>query len=168
MDAPGHKDFVPRVIGGASQADAAVLVVNATNGEFETGFGPGGQTREHTRLARLLGVSRLIVAVNKMDTVDWSQARFDQIKSQLSHFIKGMNISAVDYCPVSGLTGVNLVSRSATKTDKRSDDESGTALFTWYHGPCLLDIIGNIENEITRSKPLVHAFSRILLPVDIL
>ncbi|TPP62412.1 Eukaryotic release factor 3 (Erfs) (Hbs1) [Fasciola gigantica] len=168
MDAPGHKDFVPRVIGGASQADAAVLVVNATNGEFETGFGPGGQTREHARLARLLGVSRLIVAVNKMDTVNWSQARFDQIQSQLSHFLKGMNITAVDFCPVSGLTGVNLVSKSAAKTEKYSEGEVGAALFTWYHGPCLLDIIDSIPSpDRTVDGPFRFVVSDIFKPAGL-
>ncbi|KAF8570694.1 hypothetical protein P879_03635 [Paragonimus westermani] len=122
MDAPGHKDFVPRVIGGASQADVALLVVNATNGEFETGFGPGGQTKEHARLARLLGVSRLIVAVNKMDTVNWDQMRFEAIKTQMTSFLKALNLTNTVFCPVSGLTGVNVLPADATGACKVSDD----------------------------------------------
>ncbi|KAF7232137.1 hypothetical protein EG68_09910 [Paragonimus skrjabini miyazakii] len=122
MDAPGHKDFVPRVIGGASQADVALLVVNATNGEFETGFGPGGQTKEHARLARLLGVSRLIVAVNKMDTVNWDQMRFEAIKTQMISFLKALNLINTVFCPVSGLTGVNVLPADAAGVCKAPED----------------------------------------------
>uniref|UniRef100_A0A665U8A5 Tr-type G domain-containing protein n=1 Tax=Echeneis naucrates TaxID=173247 RepID=A0A665U8A5_ECHNA len=77
LDAPGHKSFVPNMIGGASQADLAVLVISARKGEFETGFEKGGQTREHAMLAKTAGVKHLIVLINKMDdpTVNWSLER---------------------------------------------------------------------------------------------
>ena len=77
LDAPGHKHFVPHMIGGASQADIAVLVISARKGEFETGFEKGGQTREHAVLAKTAGVRTLIVAINKMDdsTVNWEKER---------------------------------------------------------------------------------------------
>ena len=67
LDAPGHKNYVPNMISGAAQADIGVMVIAARKGEFETGFERGGQTREHAQLAKTLGVSKLIVVVNKMD-----------------------------------------------------------------------------------------------------
>ena len=89
LDAPGHKSYVPNMIGAASQADYAALVISARISEFETGFDRGGQTREHAMLAKSFGVSRLLVIINKMDdpSVNWDKARFDQIKKEMSPFL---------------------------------------------------------------------------------
>jgi len=113
LDAPGHKNYVPNMIGGTQQADVGVLVISARKGEFETGFDRGGQTREHAMLAKTLGIQRLIVMVNKMDekSVKWSKERFDKIKKKLNPFLKqcGFKVKRdVMYCPVSGITGANL------------------------------------------------------------
>uniref|UniRef100_A0A8C4E673 HBS1-like protein n=1 Tax=Dicentrarchus labrax TaxID=13489 RepID=A0A8C4E673_DICLA len=132
MDAPGHKDFIPNMITGAAQADVAVLVVDASRGEFEAGFEAGGQTREHALLVRSLGVTQLAVAVNKMDQVNWQQERFQDITSKLGHFLKqaGFKESDVFYIPTSGLSGENLTTRSSV-----------AQLTSWYSGRSLLEQI---------------------------
>uniref|UniRef100_A0A182THC7 Tr-type G domain-containing protein n=1 Tax=Anopheles melas TaxID=34690 RepID=A0A182THC7_9DIPT len=136
LDAPGHKDFIPNMISGANQADVALLVVDATRGEFETGFEQGGQTREHALLVRSLGVSQLGVVVNKLDTVGWSKERFDEIVNKLKVFLKqaGFRDADVTYVPCSGLTGENLVK-----------DPTDPALTAWYNGPTLLKVIDSFK-----------------------
>ncbi|WAQ95220.1 ERF3A-like protein [Mya arenaria] len=90
LDAPGHKSFVPNMIGGASQADIAILVISARRGEFETGFERGGQTREHAMLVKTAGVKKLVVVINKMDdpTVQWDEARYNECKDKLIPYLK--------------------------------------------------------------------------------
>ncbi|KAM9444603.1 HBS1-like protein isoform 1-T1 [Clarias gariepinus] len=136
MDAPGHKDFIPNMITGAAQADVAVLVVDASRGEFEAGFEAGGQTREHALLVRSLGVTQLAIAVNKMDQVNWQQSRFQEITSKLGQFLKqaGFKDSDVYYVPTSGLSGQNLTTRSTE-----------AALSAWYKGPSLLEQIDSFK-----------------------
>lgn len=121
------------MISGAGQADVALLVVDATRGEFETGFDYGGQTREHALLVRSLGVSQLTVAINKLDTVSWSQERFNEITQKLKVFLKqaGFKENDVAFVPCSGLTGQNLIK-------KPTENE----LLSWYNGPCLINVIG--------------------------
>lgn len=144
LDAPGHKDFIPNMITGAAQADVAILVINATRGEFETGFDAGGQTREHALLARSLGVSQIIVAVNKMDTVDWGQARYDEICKKLGQFLRQVGFKDADlsFIPCSGLVGENLTSPS-----------SEPRLTAWYSGATLvqqIDLFKNPERPVDK------------------
>lgn len=114
LDAPGHRSFVPNMIGGASQADVAVLVISARRGEFETGFERGGQTREHAMLAKTAGVKYLVVLINKMDdsTVGWSLTRYNECKEKLTPFLKKIGFNPktdIHFMPCSGLTGANLL-----------------------------------------------------------
>ncbi|CAH1720877.1 unnamed protein product [Chironomus riparius] len=136
LDAPGHKDFIPNMICGANQADVAILVVDATRGEFETGFEQGGQTREHALLVRSLGVSQLCVAINKLDNEKWNQDRFNDIMNKLKFFLKhaGFKDSDVHYIPCSGLTGENLV-KPSTESE----------LISWYKGPTLLQVVDSFK-----------------------
>ncbi|KAG8370577.1 hypothetical protein BUALT_Bualt14G0131600 [Buddleja alternifolia] len=138
LDAPGHKSYVPNMISGASQADIGVLVISARKGEFETGYERGGQTREHVQLAKTLGVSKLLVVVNKMDepTVQWSKERFDEIESKMTAFLKssGYNVKKdVQFLPISGLLGTNM----KTRMDK--------SVCPWWNGPCLFETLDSIE-----------------------
>ncbi|OAX43074.1 hypothetical protein K503DRAFT_681934 [Rhizopogon vinicolor AM-OR11-026] len=134
LDAPGHKDFIPNMISGASQADCALLVVDANTGEFEAGFDRGGQTREHLLLVRSLGVSQVIVAVNKLDQVNWDQSRFEDICESLRAFLvqSGYPSSKTSFAPVSAMLGVNLVDRT---------DPDASELSKWYKGPTLVDLL---------------------------
>ncbi len=89
LDCPGHKNYIPNMIAGASQADVGILVISARKGEFEAGFEKSGQTREHALLAKTLGVKRLVVLINKMDesTVKWNKERFDGIQTKVRHYM---------------------------------------------------------------------------------
>ena len=111
LDAPGHADFIPNMIAGVALADFGLLVIDASVGEFESGL--VGQTREHALLSRALGISYLVVAVNKLDRVDWSQDRIDEIRIQLGGFLQqaGYSSSHVVYVSCSGLSGENVVHR---------------------------------------------------------
>jgi elongation factor 1-alpha len=127
IDAPGHRDFVKNMLGGASQADVAVLMVPAEGG-FTTAIAAGdhaskevqGQTRQHARLLNLLGVKQLIVGVNKMDdgTVNWSEARFKEVRDEMRNMLikVGWQKEFVENCvpviPLSGWKGDNLLSKS--------------------------------------------------------
>ena len=112
IDAPGHRDFIKNMITGTSQADIAILVVDASRGGFEAGICKEGQTREHALLAHTLGVKQMIVAVNKMDdwTVNYSQDRFDEIKKEVAAFLKnlGYKPAKIPFIPISGKSVVSL------------------------------------------------------------
>jgi peptide chain release factor subunit 3 len=138
LDAPGHKTFVPSMIGGASQADVGVLVISARKGEYETGFEKGGQTREHAMLAKTQGVNKLVVAVNKMDdpTVEWSQDRFNECTSKLTQFLKG-----VGYNPKTDLAFMPISAQTTVGIKNRVPKE----LAPWYDGPSLLEYLDDMK-----------------------
>ncbi|PAA66624.1 hypothetical protein BOX15_Mlig033509g1, partial [Macrostomum lignano] len=153
LDCPGHKDFIPNMISGAMAADAALLVINATRGEFESGFDQGGQTREHALLARGLGIGQLVVAINKMDTAKWSETRFAEIRDKLGVYLKsvGFKPDCVSYCPVSGLEGANL------------NKPLSAELCPWYaSGPTLVDLIDRLTPPARSvDKPLRFYISEV-------
>jgi elongation factor 1-alpha len=106
IDAPGHRDFIKNMLTGTSQADIAVLVISARDGEFEAGISKEGQTKEHALLAFALGVNQIIVGINKMDhpSTNWSQKRYTDIKKEASEFLKktGYNPDKIEFVPFSG------------------------------------------------------------------
>ncbi|AEF97083.1 translation elongation factor EF-1 subunit alpha [Methanotorris igneus] len=126
VDCPGHRDFIKNMITGASQADAAILVVDVN--DHKTGIQP--QTREHMFLARTLGINQIAVAINKMDTVNYSQEAYEAMKKMLSEQllkILGYNPDNIDFIPVASYHGDNVV--------KKSDK------MPWYNGPTLVEAL---------------------------
>ncbi|KAI4110934.1 MAG: hypothetical protein LQ339_000936 [Xanthoria mediterranea] len=143
LDAPGHRDFIPNMIAGASQADFAVLVIDAGTGNFESGL--KGQTKEHALLVRSMGVQRIVIAVNKLDTVQWSKDRFDAIQQQVGAFLTaaGFQSRNVAFVPCCGLNGDNIV--------KRAEDPRAS----WYTGPILIEQLEASEpTNRSLDKPL--------------
>jgi len=135
IDCPGHQDFVKNMITGASQADAAILVISGKVGETEAGLSDIGQTREHAFLAKTLGIKNLIVSVNKMDdeSVNWSEKRFNEAVRQIKELMTlvGYKDSDVQYIPASAFTGENLLKRSEK--------------MPWYKGPSILEAIDQLK-----------------------
>lgn len=114
LDSPGHRDFVPNMISGATQADAAIMVIDASMGSFEAGIDAiGGQTREHAQLVRSFGVDQIIIVVNKMDVVEYSEERFDTVKQKLGTFLRscGFKDSSISWIPASAMENQNLVAK---------------------------------------------------------
>ncbi|CAF3763868.1 unnamed protein product [Rotaria sp. Silwood1] len=139
LDAPGHRCFVPNMIGGASQADIAILVISARKGEFETGFERGGQTREHIMLVKTVSVRNLIVLVNKMDdpTVNWNEERYQEIERKLSPYLKmcGFKLEKdTIFIPCSGMTGAMLIKHP------------GPEVVPWYTGPTFIEYLDGIPS----------------------
>ncbi|XP_062185449.1 uncharacterized protein LOC133889029 [Phragmites australis] len=137
VDSLGHKDFVPNMISGATQADAAVLVVDVYRGSFEAGMGVNGigQTKEHSQHIRSFGVENLIVAVNKMDLVGYSKERFSFVQLQLGIFLRscGYKDCSITWVPLSAMANENLVTAA-----------SDSRLLSWYNGNCLLKAIDSL------------------------
>ncbi|RLG60849.1 translation elongation factor EF-1 subunit alpha [Candidatus Geothermarchaeota archaeon] len=145
IDAPGHRDFIKNMITGASEADVAILVVSARPGEFEAGISPGGQTREHASLLKILGVDQVVVVINKMDDpqVNWSKERYEEIKNEVSRLLKtlGFKVDKIRFIPVSAWTGDNVI----RKSDK----------MPWYDGPTLIEALDEfVEPPKPVDKPL--------------
>jgi elongation factor 1-alpha len=135
IDAPGHRDFIKNMITGTSQADVALLIVDASKGGFEAGISKDGQTREHALLAHTLGVKQMIVGVNKMDdrSVRFSQERFNEIKQEVSAYLKnlGYKPAKIPFVPISGWFGDNMIDRSTN--------------MPWYKGPFLLEALDEVH-----------------------
>ncbi|AKB44663.1 MAG TPA: translation elongation factor EF-1 subunit alpha [Methanosarcina vacuolata] len=136
VDCPGHRDFVKNMITGASQADAAVLVVAAPDGVM-------AQTKEHIFLSRTLGINQLIVAINKMDASDYSEKRYKEVVEQVSGILKmiGFKPAEIPFIPISAFNGDNVV--------KHSDKTP------WYKGLTMMEALDNLKQpEKPSTLPL--------------
>jgi len=132
IDAPGHRDFVKNMITGASQADAAIVVVSGKDGIQE-------QTKEHVFLLKVLGVGQIIIAINKMDAVNYDEAKFNEVKEAVTKLITsvGYDASKVPFVPVSAFVGDNV----AKKSDKMD----------WFKGKTLLE---SLDDFVLPPQPV--------------
>jgi len=134
IDAPGHKEFVKNMVTGAARADAALIIIDASEGVQE-------QTRRHGYLLRLIGVRQVVVVVNKMDLVGYSQDVFDKVSSEYRRFLKGIGVEAQFVLPVSARQGDNI----ATRGDN----------LTWFTGPAVLEALDAIPDpKAIANQPL--------------
>ncbi|MCC6156667.1 MAG: GTP-binding protein, partial [Deltaproteobacteria bacterium] len=120
IDAPGHKEFLKNMITGSSAADAAVLLVDAAEGVRE-------QTRRHAYVLSLLGIRQILVVINKLDLVDWSQRVFNEVSADITRFLHGLGLAASFIVPISARDGDNVVNRS-----ERSP---------WFTGPTIVEAL---------------------------
>jgi bifunctional enzyme CysN/CysC len=139
-DTPGHIQYTRNMVTGSSTANIALILVDARNGIME-------QTRRHSFLASLLGVPHLVLCVNKMDLVDWSEDRYDELVDEFREFARRLDIHDLRFVPVSALKGDNIVEPSAN--------------MAWYHGPTVLELleeihIGSDENLIDVRFPVQY------------
>ena len=123
-DTPGHEQYTRNMITGGSTANLAIILVDARNGILT-------QTHRHTFLVSLLGIRHIVLAVNKMDLVDFSRERYEEITSEYMKFAKGLGIPDIQSIPLSALDGDNVVEKSCR--------------MPWYDGPALMDYLENIR-----------------------
>jgi len=143
IDAPGHRDFIKNMITGTSQADVAVLVIDSAPGGFEGGWAAEGQTKEHALLAFTLGVKQMIVALNKMDSCQYSESRYNDIKEEVGSYLKkvGYKPAKINFVPISGWVGDNMIDKSTN--------------MPWYKGPFLLEALDMVTApKRPTDKPL--------------
>ncbi|SEK33860.1 sulfate adenylyltransferase subunit CysN [Ectothiorhodospira marina] len=130
-DTPGHEQYTRNMVTGASTADAAILMVDARHGILT-------QTRRHSFLMSLIGIRHIVVAINKMDLVDYSKARFDQIVDEYRAFAKQLGLEDMTFIPLSALKGDNVI-------------EHGHHM-PWYHGPTLMGYLETVEVDEERLQ----------------
>ncbi|MGW0172235.1 adenylyl-sulfate kinase [Rhodococcus sp. NPDC003322] len=133
-DTPGHEQYTRNMVTGASTADLALILVDARNGVLE-------QTRRHAFLSALLGIPHLVVCVNKMDLVDWSQDRFEDICEEFRRFAAKLDVHDLSFVPVSALRGDNIVTR--------------TENMPWYEGSSLLHLLEEVH--VASDRNLIDA-----------
>ena len=129
-DTPGHIQYTRNMVTGASTADVALILIDARNGVLE-------QSRRHAFLATLLGIPHLIVCINKMDLVDYSQERYEEIRGEFARFATKLEVSDLTFIPISALAGDNVVERSSN--------------MPWYEGTSLLHHLEDVHIASDRN-----------------
>jgi bifunctional enzyme CysN/CysC len=132
-DTPGHEQYTRNMVTGASTADLAVILIDARKGVLT-------QTRRHSYLAHLLGIRNLVLAINKMDLIGYSQEKYEAIVADYRKFATSIGIQDFVAMPISGLAGDNIASHSAN--------------MPWYTGPTLMDHLSTVEVDTTRDQAL--------------
>jgi sulfate adenylyltransferase subunit 1 len=134
IDAPGHKEFIKNMLTGASQADAALLIVDVDEGVRE-------QTRRHSYLLGMLGIKQVIVVFNKMDKIGYKKERFEEVKDELEKFLSNFNIKPSYMIPISAKEGDNVV--------------DGSVNMDWYNGITVIEALNSFKNRLSlRERPL--------------
>lgn len=139
IDAPGHVEFVKNMITGASQAEAAVLIIDVAEGVKE-------QTKRHSYMLSLLGLHQVVVVLNKMDLVGFAQERFDAVKADAGKWLDSIGIKADVYVPISAIRGDNVARKSEN--------------MDWYTGPSFLEMLDTLKNKLPAEG------KSLLLPVQ--
>ena len=134
IDAPGHKEFLKNMISGAASAEAALLIIDANEGIQE-------QSKRHGYILSLLGIQKAYVLINKMDLIDYSEAKFNEIKQEMNEFLHNLHVFPLKYIPISAFFGENMTAHS----DK----------MPWYKGEPILKAIDLFEKDSgLEAKPL--------------
>ena len=143
IDAPGHVEFVKNMITGASQAEAAVLIIDVNEGVKE-------QTKRHAYIISMLGLKQVVVLINKMDLVGYQESRFAQVKRDIEAFLNSIQIHPIFYIPIAAMKGDNIALK--------------TGAMPWYLGPTFLESLDSLNNRKSpHEKPLIFPIQDIYL-----
>ncbi|MCK4245203.1 MAG: GTP-binding protein [Candidatus Omnitrophica bacterium] len=135
IDAPGHIEFVKNMITGASQAEAGLLIVDVNQGVAE-------QTKRHAYILAMLGLYQVVVILNKMDLVNFSEKRFRRVKQEVEKFLRTIDITPYFYIPISATKGDNVAGKSKN--------------IPWHKGPTVLESLDSLKNRLpAENKPLI-------------
>jgi len=152
IDVPGHKQLISEMVLGCSQANIALLILSARQGEYKSGL--AGQTVEHCVIARGMGISTLVVAVNKMDTIDWDEETYQKLKKDFQKRISKYQFKSIKFVPISAYQGSNV------------NDIDPTSVTTWKTekiDQSLMEIISEIPFKEVHDKNIIVGEKKILV-----
>ena len=144
-DAPGHEQYTRNMVTGVSNSDLIIILIDARNGVTT-------QTKRHASIGSLMGLKKAIVAINKMDIVDYSEEVFNQIKNDFEALLPELNYNEVHFVPISALAGDNIVSKSENTS--------------WYKGQNILELLETIEIETQENLPARFQVQYVIRPQE--